>query len=912
MKNRPLCSLCLVIVVLIGTLTAGAGAKFVRELRPSPVEQYGEKEDWLIVRGQVYKKEEKEKYQVLYLKNCSIYIQKYQQIQQNQEDRKGQKSFVQESRMLIYDEKKQKIQIGNEVEAEGNLSFFEPARNPGNFDQKAYYQRQNIHGKVWSEKLKVTDCTVKPVQNALVNVRMYWRNVLLSEAGEKNGSILSAILLGEKSQMDSETKKLYQVNGIGHILAISGLHLSVIGIGIYQLLRKLTGSFVAGGVGGIFFFLLYVLMIGFTVSVIRAGIMYLFRVGAEIVGRHYDSVTALAVAAATVLIWRPLSIYDGAFWLSFLAVFAVVIVMPAGQMEKEKYGTDAIGVRKGEWEHQRKEKDQGEKKEQRTEKGVWNNREDKKWKVKSMIKSNIEMQLFLLPVVLYFFYEFPLYATFLNLLVIPLMTVLLSMGIAGSLICMLGSGVFRIPGKYMLGICGWILTLYEKCCEWLLELPGARVVIGRPQIWQILFYYGCVAIVCAVQFYRKKHDEEQKREQKTDTIKKCGGTQKVGRVKKYSGIQRIEIGEYGGIRETDIVEKQKSNRRTGHKKTQNDVKIHGKQKIYGKLLTGTVCALGLFVLFHNFENSSQMQATVLDVGQGDGIFLKSPKGMNCMIDGGSSDVKNVGQYRIEPYLLSKGVGKLDYAFISHGDSDHTNGIEEMITRQKIGVKIKTLVFPEESVWDESLKKLAVLATKNGVQVAVMSQGQLIYEESQSILRRGKIRVSQSRENGKRDNITQGNTRNQGMEILCLGPGSDYSGESGNAASMVLAVSYRDFDFLFIGDVEGAGEEDLCEAIETYCPEKTFEILKAAHHGSRNSSSETFLHKVSPKYTIISAGVENSYGHPHRETIERLRKNGSRIWNTANCGGIEITVEFGGKIQYTLKEGSEMTAYEESE
>ena len=71
---------------------------------------------------------------------------------------------------------------------------------------------------------------------------MHCRNILLSEAGEKNGSILSAILLGEKSQMDPEIKKLYQVNGIGHILAISGLHLSVIGIGIYQLLRKLTGK----------------------------------------------------------------------------------------------------------------------------------------------------------------------------------------------------------------------------------------------------------------------------------------------------------------------------------------------------------------------------------------------------------------------------------------------------------------------------------------------------------------------------------------------------------------------------------------------------------------------------------------------------------------------------------------------
>ena len=367
MKNRPLCSLCLVIAILIGVLTAGAGAKFVPELRPSPVEQYGEKDDWLIVRGQVYKKEEKEKYQILYLKKCSVYFQKDQQSQQNQQ---SQQSFIKESRMLIYDEKKNKIQIGNEVEAEGKLSFFETARNPGNFDQKAYYQRQNIHGKVWSETLRITDHTVKRIQNVLENIRVHCRNTLLSEAGEKNGSILSTILLGEKSQMDPEIKKLYQVNGIGHILAISGLHLSVIGIGIYQLLRKLTGSYTIGGIGGIFFFFLYVLMIGVTVSVIRAGIMYLFRVGAEIAGRHYDSVTALSVAAAVVLIWRPLSIYDGAFWLSFFAVFAVVVIMPAGQMEKAKT---------------------------RTEIDIQKKRENKAWiiQIKSMIISNIEMQLFL-------------------------------------------------------------------------------------------------------------------------------------------------------------------------------------------------------------------------------------------------------------------------------------------------------------------------------------------------------------------------------------------------------------------------------------------------------------------------------------------------------------------------------------
>ena len=93
------------------------------------------------------------------------------------------------------------------MEAEGSLVFLKLRVIRGNFDQKAYYQRQNIHGKVWSETLRITDHTVKRIQNVLENIRVHCRNTLLSEAGEKNGSILSTILLGEKSQMNAEIKK---------------------------------------------------------------------------------------------------------------------------------------------------------------------------------------------------------------------------------------------------------------------------------------------------------------------------------------------------------------------------------------------------------------------------------------------------------------------------------------------------------------------------------------------------------------------------------------------------------------------------------------------------------------------------------------------------------------------------------
>ena len=101
---------------------------------------------------------------------------------------------------------------------------------------------------------------------------------LIEALGEKDGNVLSAMMLGEKSEMDPDTKELYQASGIGHILAISGLHLSFIGIGAYRIFRRMTGSYTAGGIAGILLLVLYVMMIGFTVSAVRALVMFLFRV----------------------------------------------------------------------------------------------------------------------------------------------------------------------------------------------------------------------------------------------------------------------------------------------------------------------------------------------------------------------------------------------------------------------------------------------------------------------------------------------------------------------------------------------------------------------------------------------------------------------------------------------------------
>lgn len=105
----------------------------------------------------------------------------------------------QESKIIIYTNSSQKLHIGNQIKVCGKVSFYEEARNPGNFDQKFYYQKQGIHGKVRSDDIQITDYKRNKLKDRLEKFRMNWQKMLQREMGERDGSALAAILLGEKA-----------------------------------------------------------------------------------------------------------------------------------------------------------------------------------------------------------------------------------------------------------------------------------------------------------------------------------------------------------------------------------------------------------------------------------------------------------------------------------------------------------------------------------------------------------------------------------------------------------------------------------------------------------------------------------------------------------------------------------------
>ena len=866
MKNRRLLTVCLIALTIIAAAVLKGEDRLIHELRPSPLEAAVPQKETVMVQGRVYRVEPKADSQVLYLKDNSIQYHK---------------KIFQESRIIIYINSDLQVNMGNIIRAEGKVSYFQKARNPGNFDQKRFYQIQDIHCQVWAKEARVMDRGVWKWRERLADFRRMWKEALLDELGEEDGATLSAMLLGEKREMDQELRTLYQVNGIGHILAISGLHLSFIGVGMYKILRRITGSYPVGGVFGILFLMLYILMIGCTVSAVRALTMFLFRVGADMAGRHYDAPTALSVAAVVVLLWRPLSLYDGGFWLSFGAVLAILAVVPVvqegictrtlhsnGQKMKMKTkvsvqealsvyvsrSTDVsysglVGVtgnRRGET--------QSSPRQNREDcflstylMGVW---EHVRQVILQGLTASVGINLVILPILLYYFFEFPLYSFILNLFVIPLMSVLLFLGMTGSLFTMWLAPVSAL----LFWICSKILWIYKMSCEITLVLPGARLVIGRPDMWQIAVYYGILllgVILLRYMILSVKTQEEQK--------------EKGNQRKQREGQSRSFNGNVASI---------------GHIEFSRDSKNRKKKQI----AVFSLWALGIMILITRFGEIGKLTTVVLDVGQGDGIFMRGPEGGTYLVDGGSSDVNKVGQYRLEPFLKSQGVGMLDYVLISHGDNDHMNGVGELIERQNIGVKIGTLVLPVKEVWDEALEELARKARNRGIRVVMIEPGLSIREGEMMLtcIQPGNMEIKSEDAESRQTNAVPG-TGSTGLK-------------PGNEASMVLAVQYGEFDMLLTGDVEGEGEMQLIKQLEESYLDCTWEVLKVAHHGSKNSSAKEFLRQVQPVYALISAGQGNRYGHPHQETIKRLADVGSRIYSTQENGAIIVEVEGGGLLR----------------
>ena len=233
----------------------------------------------------------------------------------------------------------------------------------------------------------------------------------------------------------------------------------------------------------------------------------------------------------------------------------------------------------------------------------------------------------------------------------------------------------------------------------------------------------------------------------------------------------------------------------------------------------------------------------LDVGQGDAIFIQSPSGTQMVIDAGrdNSVLRELGA------VMDFSDRTLDYILITHTDADHISGFMEILERYEVKQVIRTENESETTIWA-------------GVKRGIEQEGSEVY-----FARRG-----------------QRYDLGGGVVLEILFPDLDPTRMETNAASIVARLVYQDTSFMLTGDSPKSIEEYLVLIEGEYLKS---DVLKVGHHGSRTSTAEMFLDHVAPDYAVVSAGKDNSYGHPHVEVTDLLFNYGVETLNTGEVGRV---------------------------
>jgi len=277
------------------------------------------------------------------------------------------------------------------------------------------------------------------------------------------------------------------------------------------------------------------------------------------------------------------------------------------------------------------------------------------------------------------------------------------------------------------------------------------------------------------------------------------------------------------------------------------------------IVVAGLLALLLASPFPPRTHPGELEMTAIDVGQGDSLLVVFPDGKRMLVDGGgipafgnrARSQLDVGEDVVAPYLWERGIGSVDVVVLSHAHDDHAGGLPALVADFHPS-ELWTGATPECDAW----RRLRTEAARRGVKIVPMQEPR---------------------------RFAFG-----GAEIEVLAPLDDYvsAGDAKNNDSLVLRLRYGRRSFLLTGDVERTVERGMLARNEL----PPTDVLKVPHHGSHTSSTEEFLTATAPAFAVISVGYENSYGHPHRDVIERLGEHRAAVFRTDLDGLVTVRTD----------------------
>ncbi len=352
------------------------------------------------------------------------------------------------------------------LRAQGEAAVIEGPGNPGEFDYRRYEAVRGIRIRIGKADIRVLGQKTAVFGETLIQMRERAGRIIRSLFPEDVAGVVEAMLIGDRTDLDPSVRNRWQRSGIMHVLAISGLHLGLIGMALFSLLKWLRLGPVCAGTASVLFMAVYTVFIGCPVSAIRALIMFVLMILAKLLGRTYDPPTALSAAALLILMENPEYLFDSAFRMSCCAVLITFLFRERGK------GT-----------------------------------------------AGILLYLYMLPLVAEAYYEVPLLSVPANLLIVPVVPVLIGSGIisgafsaASLLLISSGAGAAGNAAARLSAVLSlpatWLLRTVNMVTEWISQLPFATIITGHPGVIRILLFYSAAAVWTALllkwRLYRRR------------------------------------------------------------------------------------------------------------------------------------------------------------------------------------------------------------------------------------------------------------------------------------------------------------------------------------------------------------------------------------------------------------------------
>ena len=599
--------------------------------------------------------------------------------------------------------------LGDKIKIKTTL---EPPNNnttPNTFNYKKYLENKSIYYIASIDNITIqtkNQSILYEIKN-IINKRI--------DKIDKTG-YLKTFILGDKQNLNTDIISIYQENGISHLFAISGMHITLLTSIIFFILDKITYNKYLKYSICIIFLLFYLFLTNYSSSILRATIMYILFTINNCFNLKISKLDIVLSTLGISLIINPYIIYDIGFQFSYIISLALTLI-------NTKLKT-----------------------------------------INNKIKQNLYISwicfLVSFPICIYNFYQVNFLSIFLNLIFIPIISIIVFP------LCLL---VFIFP--FLEIFLSSIVKYLEIISNLFNNINILKITFSKPNILIIIIYY----LIIFLYINNKKY-------------------------LKYLIIIMI---------------------------------IH-KNIIYINPITNI---------------------SIIDVSQGDSIFLKLPYNKaNILIDTGgiSSNEKELWQIRKNnysitknktiPYLKSLGITNLDYLILTHGDYDHMGEAINLVNN----FKVEKVIF-NCGPYNELEQEL----------IEVLEKKKIPYYSC----------------------IKKLNIEDNKLYFL---NNKDYGNENDN--SSVIYTELNNHKFLFMGDAGVEVEEDLIERYNL----QNIDILKVGHHGSKTSSSKSFINEINPKYSIISVGKSNRYGHPNKEVLNNL--DNSKVYRTDQDGSIIFKIK----------------------